>query len=45
MRTGVAFVLMYFAFDRLAAALGSTRGEAGLVVCVLVVTLAALAER
>jgi hypothetical protein len=35
---------MYFAFDRLAAALGSTRGEAGLIACMFVVALAALAE-
>jgi membrane protease YdiL (CAAX protease family) len=45
MRAGITFVLMYFAFDRLAAALGSTRGEAGLVVCAVVVALALLAER
>ena len=40
MRAGIAFVLMYFAFDRLAAALGSTRGEAGFIVCVVIVALA-----
>ncbi len=45
MRTIVAFVLMYFAFDRLAAQLGSTRGEAGLVVCAVIVALAMLVER
>ena len=45
MRAGIAFVLMYFAFDTLATALGSTRGEAGLVVCAVVVALALLAER
>src|SRR5262245_13505574 len=45
MRAAVAFVLMYFAFDRLATALGSTRGEAGLVVCAVIVAFAVLAER
>lgn len=40
MRTGVAFVLLYFVFDRLAAALGKTRGEAGLVVGSVVIALA-----
>jgi membrane protease YdiL (CAAX protease family) len=44
MRTGVAFVLLYFVFDRLAAALGSTRGEAGVVVAAVVIALAVLAE-
>lgn len=45
MRAGIVFVLLYFAFDRLAAAMGSTRGEAGLVVCALIVALVVLAER
>jgi membrane protease YdiL (CAAX protease family) len=45
MRAGIVFVLLYFAFDRLAAALGSTRGESGLVVCAVIVGLAVLAER
>ena len=36
MRAGIVFVLLYFAFDRLAAAMGSTRGEMGLVVCALI---------
>ena len=45
MRTIIAFVLMYFAFDRLAAAMGSTRGEAGLVICAVIVALTMLVER
>lgn len=45
MRAALAFVLLYLALDRLAAALGSTRGEWGLVVCAAVLALAALAER
>ncbi len=45
MRTSLAFVVMYVAFDRLAAAVGSTRGEAGLVVCAVMVALTVLAER
>lgn len=45
MRAGIVFVVLYFAFDRLAASLGSTRGEAGLVVCAVVVALALAAER
>jgi membrane protease YdiL (CAAX protease family) len=45
MRAAIAFVLMYFTFDRLAAVLGSTRGEAGLVVCAAVLALALGAER
>jgi membrane protease YdiL (CAAX protease family) len=44
-RAAIAFVVMYFAFDRLAVALQSTRGEAGLVVCAAIVALAVLAER
>lgn len=39
MRAALAFVLIYFMFDRLAAALGSTRGEWGLVVCAAVLAL------
>ncbi len=38
-------MLLYAAFDRLAAALGSTRGEAGLVVCAAVLALVLAAER
>jgi membrane protease YdiL (CAAX protease family) len=38
-------VLLYVAFDRLASALGSTRGEAGLLVCGVVLALALAAER
>jgi membrane protease YdiL (CAAX protease family) len=45
MRVAVIFVLLYFVFDRLAAALGSTRGEAGLVVGAVIVALTLLAER
>lgn len=45
MRAGLAFVLIFFAFDRLAAALGSTRGEWGLVVCSVVLALTVFAER
>ena len=45
MRIGVAFVLLYLVFDRLAAALGSTRGEAGLVVGAVVIASTMLAER
>jgi membrane protease YdiL (CAAX protease family) len=45
MRVAVVFVVVYLAFDRLAAALGSTRGERGLVVSAAVLALAALAER
>jgi membrane protease YdiL (CAAX protease family) len=37
--------VLYVAFDRLAAALGSTRGEAGLVVCAVVLALVLAAER
>jgi membrane protease YdiL (CAAX protease family) len=36
--------LLFVAFDRLAAALGSTRGEAGLIVCAAVLVLALTAE-
>ena len=45
MRAAIAFVLMFFTFDRLAVSLGSTRGEAGLVVCAAVLALAIAAER
>lgn len=45
MRAALAFVLIYLSFDRLAAALGSTRGEAGLAVCAAVLALVTLAER
>jgi membrane protease YdiL (CAAX protease family) len=45
MRVAVAFVLLWIVFDRVAALLGSMRGEAGLAVCALVVGLALLAER
>ncbi len=45
MRVAFTFVLLYLALDRLAAALGSTRGEWGLVVCAAVLALAVLAER
>ena len=45
MRTAIAFVLLYFVFDRLAAALGSTRGEAGLAVGAAIVALTLLGER
>jgi len=37
--------VLYVAFDRLAALLGSTRGEAGLVVCAILLALVLLAER
>jgi hypothetical protein len=40
MRAGLAFVVIYFAFDRLAAATGSTRGEVGLAVCAVIVAIA-----
>lgn len=45
MRAAIAFVLLYFAFDRLATALGSMRGEAGWLVCVVIVALALVSER
>lgn len=45
MRVAVAFVLLWLVFDRAAALLGSTRGEAGLLVCALVVACALVAER
>lgn len=45
MRVTVAFVLVWLVFEQGAALLGSTRGEAGLVVCALVVACALLAER
>lgn len=45
MRVAAAFVLVWIVFDRGAVLLGSTRGEAGLVVCALVVVCALLAER
>jgi membrane protease YdiL (CAAX protease family) len=45
MRVAITFVLLYLALDRLAAALGSTRGEWGLVVCAVVLVLAMLCER
>jgi membrane protease YdiL (CAAX protease family) len=45
MRAAIAFVLMYLTFDRLATELGSTRGEAGLVVCAAVLALALGTER
>jgi membrane protease YdiL (CAAX protease family) len=45
MRAAIAFVLIYLAFDRLAAALGSTRGEWGLAVCAGVLALILLVER
>jgi membrane protease YdiL (CAAX protease family) len=45
MRAAIAFVAIYFVLDRLAAALGSTRGEWGLVVCAVVLGLILLAER
>jgi membrane protease YdiL (CAAX protease family) len=45
MRAAIVFVLLYFVFDRLAAALDSTRGEAGLVVGGVIVGLAVVAER
>jgi membrane protease YdiL (CAAX protease family) len=45
MRAAIAFVLMFFTFDRLAASLDSTRGEAGLVVCAAALALAIGAER
>lgn len=45
MRVAVAFFLLWIVFDRVAALLGSTRGEAGLAVCALVVALALVAER
>lgn len=45
MRVAAAFVLVWIVFDRGAVLLGSTRGEAGLVVCALVIACALLAER
>jgi membrane protease YdiL (CAAX protease family) len=45
MRAAIAFVLMYVTFDRLASELGSTRGEAGIVVCAAVLAMALGAER
>ena len=45
MRAAILFVLIYFAFDRLAVALGSARGEAGLVVAAAVLALVVMAER
>jgi len=45
MRAAIAFVLLYFAFDRLATAVGSTRGEAGWLVGGVIVVLALVIER
>lgn len=45
MRAAISFVLIYVAFDRLAAALGSVRGEAGVLVCAVVVALVLAADR
>jgi membrane protease YdiL (CAAX protease family) len=45
MRAAILFVLIYVAFDRLAAALGSMRGEAGVLVCAVVVALVLAADR
>jgi membrane protease YdiL (CAAX protease family) len=45
MRAAIAFVLIYAAFDRLAIALGSTRGEAGIIVCAAILALTLAAER
>ena len=45
MRAAIAFVLIYFTFDRLAVSLDSTRGEAGLIVCAALLALAIGAER
>lgn len=44
MRVALTFVLLYLTLDRLALALGSMRGERGLAVCVVVLTLAVLTE-
>jgi membrane protease YdiL (CAAX protease family) len=44
-RVAVAFLLLYLVLDRLASVLGSTRGEAGLVVSGAVLLLAIAAER
>lgn len=43
-RTTIAFAVIYVVFDRLAAVLGSTRGEWGLVVCAVILVLTARAE-
>jgi membrane protease YdiL (CAAX protease family) len=40
----LSFVMLYVAFDRLAAMLGSTRGEAGLAVCAVVLALVLAVE-
>ena len=45
MRAAMVFVLLYFIFDRLATALGSMRGEAGLIVGAVIVALALVSER
>lgn len=45
MRAAILFVLLYFVFDRLAAVLDSTRGEAGVIVGAVIIGLAVLAER
>lgn len=44
-RVGAAFVFIYLVFDRLATALGSTRGEWGVVVAAVVLLLTLGAER
>ncbi len=44
MRVAIAFVVLYLTLDRLAAGLGSTRGEAGLVVSAVVLALAVVVE-
>ncbi len=45
MRIALAFVLLYLGMDRLASALGSLRGEAGVVVGIAVIAAALLTER
>jgi hypothetical protein len=44
MRASVAFILVWLIFDRTANALGSVRGEYGLVVCAIVLILLALIQ-
>jgi membrane protease YdiL (CAAX protease family) len=41
----LATIVLYLVFDRTAAGLGSTRGEAGIVVCAIVLALTLGAER
>lgn len=45
LRVALATVVIFLIFDRVAAWLGSTRGEAGVVVCAMVLALTFGAQR